>query len=579
MFTNRSRRAGLSRRRSVYVPSAETLEARNLLSFLPPVHYTAGMNSNIPNIGDLNRDGHPDIAVDNAEGGSVSVFLGNGDGTFQPHQTYATGPRPYSLTLADMNGDTNLDLVTSNFGNGTVSVLLGNGDGTFRAAIHSMAGPGAEDAKAGDFNGDSRLDLAVPRNSNPGAVLVLLGNGDGTFGAPTSYPTGAGAAFMAIADVDNNSTLDLLVPSITNGVVSVLLGNGNGTFQAARNFPAGPSCIMVDVGDFNLDGLLDMAVGNASTTAGRVSVLRGNGDGTFGAPTSYPVGVVAESVAVGDVNVDNLLDLVVASDGAGVTVYLGQGDGTFASRMDFAVQDTPAATVGDLNHDGLPDAVAANFRSNSVSVLLNDGVWPGAPVRYFYIYPDSGTVTAGAAFDVYVLALNAGFGLVTDYTGLILFYTTDPQGTTPEYYQFQPGDGGIASFPGGVTLRTVGQQELYVFDWPGVQVFGYAVYDVVGAGPGRAGGSAQPALDLHASAALDRPGVSLVGSVAVPVSISRAEPRPVSSFAAVADVAAPLGESGFPAMLERPLLDRLFAQWDEAPPWDRPAWAPFMERV
>ncbi len=100
------------------------------------------------------------------------------------------------------------------------------------------------------------------------------------------------------------------------------------------------------------------------------------------------------------------------------------------------------------------------------------------PVAYYYVYPDSGQVTTGVPFDLYVFALDAQFNVIPDYTGLILFWATDPLATTPVYYQFQRTDRGIASFPGGLTFNTPGFQELYVFDWPGIQVFGYAAFDV-----------------------------------------------------------------------------------------------------
>ncbi len=101
-----------------------------------------------------------------------------------------------------------------------------------------------------------------------------------------------------------------------------------------------------------------------------------------------------------------------------------------------------------------------------------------SPVAYYYVYPDSGQVQAGVPFDFYVFALDAQFQVIPDYTGLILFYATDPLASTPVYYQYQRTDRGIASFPNGLTFRTLGLQELYVFDWPGVQVFGYAAFDV-----------------------------------------------------------------------------------------------------
>ncbi len=101
-----------------------------------------------------------------------------------------------------------------------------------------------------------------------------------------------------------------------------------------------------------------------------------------------------------------------------------------------------------------------------------------SPVAYYYVYPDSGQVTAGVPLDLYVFALDAQFNVIPDYTGLVLFYATDPQAQTPGYHQYQRMDRGIASFPGGLTFHTPGLQELYVFDWPGVQVFGYAAFDV-----------------------------------------------------------------------------------------------------
>src|SRR5687767_2876827 len=95
--------------------------------------------------------------------------------------------------------------------------------------------------------------------------------------------------------------------------------------------------------------------------------------------------------------------------------------------------------------------------SNEVSVLLNDANWPGGPAAYFYVYPDTATVPAGQPLNLAVFALNASFSLVPEYTGEILFLTTDAQATTPGQYRYRPQDGGIALFAGGVTFRTPGQ--------------------------------------------------------------------------------------------------------------------------
>ncbi len=154
----------------------------------------------------------------------------------------------------------------------------------------------------------------------------------------------------------------------------------------------------------------------------------------------------------------------IAVDGAGSVFVTGE-----TSSLDF-----PTVNAFQPGHGGgLCDFPVRPCRDAFVSRIGS------SPVAYYYVYPDSGQVTAGAPFDLYVFALDAQFHVIPDYTGLILFYATDPLATTPVYYQYQRTDRGIAAFPNGLTFRTPGMQELYVFDWPGVQVFGYAAYQVI----------------------------------------------------------------------------------------------------
>src|SRR5262249_10499372 len=155
----------------------------------------------------------------------------------------------------------------------------------------------------------------------------------------------------------------------------VLLGNGDGTFQAARTFAVGDCPQSVEVGDINNDGLLDLAVANSATygVSPTVSVLLGNGDGTFQAARQFGAGSYPYSVAVGEVNGDGRLDLAVAkwiSNGT-VSVLLGNGDGTFQAPQQWAVAVGPfSVAVGDVNADGLLDLALANYGSANVSVLL-----------------------------------------------------------------------------------------------------------------------------------------------------------------------------------------------------------------
>src|SRR5439155_11362334 len=244
-------------------------------------------------------DRKSDLAVANNGSDNVSVLLGNGNGTFLPAVNYPVGscrgPHqrsfPWSVAAADFDGDQVLDLVVATSGCHTVSVLKGNGDGTFQPAREFSAGISPVFVAVGDFNGDRVLDLAVADQT--GGVWVLLGNGDGTFQAAVSYATGKQSWSVAVDDFDRDGRLDLAVtnagdPDDPNNpafwTVSVLLGNGDGTFKAAVNYSAGKNPRSVVVGDFNGDGNLDLAVANFDTLnadTDDVSLLLGSADGTF----------------------------------------------------------------------------------------------------------------------------------------------------------------------------------------------------------------------------------------------------------------------------------------------------------
>ncbi len=374
--------------------------------------YAVGVSPISVAVGDFNGDGKLDLAVGNANGGTVSVLLGNGEGTFQPAVNYAA-TSPESVAVGDFNGDGKLDLAVAGFS--TLSVLLGNGDGTFQPAVSYTVGSVAKSVAVGDFNGDGKLDLAVA-NGGSNNVGVLLGNGDGTFQAQKTYTVGAFPASVAVGDFDGDGNLDLAVANANGTTVSVLLGNGDGTFQTQQTNAVGTGPAAVAVGDFNGDGKLDLAVTIVNSNS--VSVLLGNGDGTFQSAVSYTVSGNPQGLAVGDLNGDGNLDLATTDAGGNnVSVLLGNGDGTFQAAMNYAVGSEPdSVAVGDFNGDGRMDLAVANFNSlnfnpSNVSILLQPT--PPAP-------PGGGTitgVTAGAGLsggggsgDV-TLSLNTG---VTD---------------------------------------------------------------------------------------------------------------------------------------------------------------------
>jgi len=322
-------------------------------------------------VGDFDSDGKLDAAVANAgdrtNASTVSVLLGNGDGTFQQAANYGVDVFPIAVAVGDFNGDGKLDLVVVNYRSQDVSVLLGKGDGTFQAAVNYAVGVDPSLVLVADLNGDGNQDLAVANAG--GGVSVLLGRGDGTFEAGPIQGAGIFANWAAVGDFNGDNKLDLvLVQPAIPGNVFVLLGNGDGTFQAGVAYSAGDNPWSVVAGDFNRDGKLDLAVSDAYL-GGPVNVLLGNGDGTFQAAVPYNIGgqVQPEGLALGDFNGDGNLDLVVTTSGrTKVNLLLGNGDGTFQAALGYSQGSSCTAAVGDFNRAGRLDFTATSCNNSSL---------------------------------------------------------------------------------------------------------------------------------------------------------------------------------------------------------------------
>ena len=412
------------------------------LNFASAVAYDAGGSTpSFVVAADLNGDGNPDLVVanqcagatNNCNLGSVSVLLGNGDGTFGTPTNFSSGGFiPESIAVADVNGDGKLDLVVANRAytgegvtdstDGAVGVLLGNGDGTFQAPVlYDSGGLVANSVAVADVDGDGKPDIVVGNlfasrsNKSNSTIGVLLGNGDGTFQTAATYSTGGLGSFVtdfgdetvvAVADLNGDGKPDVVVTTgcpvggcgSSGEVVGILLGNGDGTFQTAVTYGAGEGPDSVAVADLNGDGNPDLVVGDIGCSVGRpcvggsVSVLLGDGNGTFRAPVNYKSGGLnGDSVAVADVNGDGQLDVVVGSecglqeigDGCSfpespgtVGVLLGNGDGTLQPVVPFQVSQVirlSSVAVSDINRDGKPDLLAVGC-SNTDGQCIGEGM-------------------------------------------------------------------------------------------------------------------------------------------------------------------------------------------------------------
>jgi hypothetical protein len=450
-LTGKSRTGKLHRAsRSLSQFGLETLEFRSLPSFAAPVSYNVGTQADgfVPNAapvnvatGDFNGDGKVDMVVAHKADNSVNIFLGNGNGTFQPAVRYAVGEAiEGSVFVGDFNGDGKLDLFLPGDINSADHpiILLGNGDGTFQPRIDSssfaVSGTYARGWAVGDFNGDGKLDVVATTPSlsaDSGGVVVLLGNGDGTFqpGIANPPPLLHYSRWVTTGDFNGDGKLDLAVADgqgagTTTGSaeLTILLGNGDGTFRLGGHYasPGTPGADTLNpedvfAADLNKDGKLDVIVSDYDQN---INVFLGNGDGSFQPAVGYTTGEYPRSVGVVDVNGDGKVDLVVNNIGIGpggaefqkegaqpgtVAVMLGNGDGTFQAP----IQYTPIAfypgwtAVADFNGDGLPDlAVTQVSAGHTVDVMLNQPNTANQPPTVTGVSPATGLVGGGSVVTI-----------------------------------------------------------------------------------------------------------------------------------------------------------------------------------
>lgn len=325
-------------------------------TFQPEVRYACGKNPRALAIGDFNGDGHTDIVSANNSSNSISVFIGQGDGTFAPHADYATGSYPKSVDVGDFNKDGKLDLVVANRGDGNLGIYMGYGDGTFATKVDHYVGSILNSVAVGDFNGDQTSDFAVIRE-NTSKITLIMGNGDGTFGSTSSYTINGAPSKLSVGDLNGDTHLDIATSNNSSYSISVLLSDGNGGFSASTEYTATGYPNTIAMGDFNGDGVLDISTTHRYNTNG-VNIFMGMGNGTFAAKKEMNTDDYISCVAFADFNCDGKTDWVTTTSEAfaynKISVML-QTDSTRVTTEAVSSIDTESATGnGTITRLGYP---------------------------------------------------------------------------------------------------------------------------------------------------------------------------------------------------------------------------------
>ena len=334
---------------------------------------------------DLNGDSTLDIIVANHGTDNVGVLLNvGGDLLFTSQTIYSTGLHsgPQSVLMVDVNNDSKLDIIVANEGSGSVGVFLNIGNGSFTSqAIYSTAyGSHSYSVATADVNSDNKPDIVVA-NYGTNNVGVLLNMGNGIFSVQTTYSTGPNSQPCSVitVDVNGDSKLDIIVTNSNGNNVGVFFNMGNGTLsnQTIYSTGSGSGSRSLSTADMNGDSKPDIIVGNSGTD--NLCVFLNLGDGTFAIQTTYPTGYGSspQSVTTADVDLDGKPDIIVANYGTNIVdILVNLGNGMFTSPMLYSTNGSSypgSVATADINGDNKPDIIVANSYTDNVGVLLNTG--------------------------------------------------------------------------------------------------------------------------------------------------------------------------------------------------------------
>ena len=283
---------------------------------------------------------------------------------------------PRGMAAADFNGDQRIDLLFTDSLNGSVVALLGDGYGAFtRRVVSTTALTNPEHIALGDFNGDGRMDIALTSYFGGREVEILLGKGDGSFAKHARYDMGGRSRWVEAGDLNGDGKLDLAVAASTAGQIVILFGNGDGTFREGGRYEAERDVAALALADMNGDGKLDLIAGDYRQSRGRSTSLYLNaGDGTFPTRKAFPAGGGPLGLAVADLNQDGRPDVVTANFPLQGAILLGNGKPGLGEPLFFdAGRGNGFVKIADMDRDGILDLLVLGEHSNTATLLLGDG--------------------------------------------------------------------------------------------------------------------------------------------------------------------------------------------------------------
>ncbi|CAF1186071.1 unnamed protein product [Rotaria sordida] len=358
-------------------------------------------------VGDVNNDNQIDIVVANSGSNTIGIFLSKGNGLFEEQKIYPTGPQscPYSIVISDFNNDNYLDIAVANYGINSIGIFFGHANGnSFSQKLFSTGSSRPLFITTGDFNNDNQMDIIIA-NYGTNNIGIFLGYGNGSFQDQITYFTGYDSIpfSLAVGNFNNDNNLDIAIANYGTNNIGILLGYGNASFASQQIYTTLPNSnpSSIAVGDFNNDNQLDIIVANNGT--GNIGIFLGHSNGTFLAQKEYSIGFNShpQYITVGDINKDYKLDIIIAdSSNNRVHILSEYENGTFTTitTFDTISQSNPVwIAVADFDHDNQSDIVVANYGTNNVLVLTNYSIKPSARKTICYDGPESSVLSVAVS--------------------------------------------------------------------------------------------------------------------------------------------------------------------------------------